>query len=303
MDKDKHKGEKTMIKALVTTACLMVAMAAGAADLTGTWQGDDGGTYYLRQSGSELHWYGEAAGNPPRWSNVFDGRISGNGVRGRWYDVPKGQTLGAGELALTVTAGGNVLEANRKTGGFGGSRWVRAGYQPQAVETKPMAPMAPAARVQPMPAASEDCISFDPDRVLVSQAQGRWKIVDGQHWMFDFGSNRDQARAAFRVIRHYRLNQSCFVGRPNPSLRYLLSNGKAPVGALRGEDCIGFDPQRIAVSQVGGHWKIVDGSHWMFDFGSKRQEAEQALTLIRRYGFTQSCFVGRPNPSFSYLRQ
>ena len=121
--------------------------------------------------------------------------------------------------------------------------------------------------------------------------------------MFDFGSNRDEARAAFRVIRHYRLNQSCFVGRPDPSLRYLLSNGKAPVGTLRGEDCIGFDPQRITVTQANGRWKIVDGDHWMFDFGNNRQEAEQALAVIRKYGFTQSCFVGRPQPSFSYLRK
>jgi hypothetical protein len=37
------------------------------------------------------------------------------------------------------------------------------------------------------------------------------------------GGNESEARQAEEVIRHYRLNRQCFVGRPNPGMTYWLS--------------------------------------------------------------------------------
>jgi hypothetical protein len=151
--------------------------------------------------------------------------------------------------------------------------------------------------------SGEDCVSFNPATSAVQQVNGRWKIVDGSHWVFDFGNKEIEARRAFDIIRHYGMNRSCFVGRPDPSFTYLLVSGNAPAGAMSGEDCVGFNPANVAVQQVNGRWKIVDGSHWMFDFGGNKTEAEQSLQLIKKHGFNHSCFVGRPDPSFSYLRK
>ena len=149
----------------------------------------------------------------------------------------------------------------------------------------------------------EDCVGFNPATTTVSQINGRWKIVDGSHWMFDFDSNEQEARQALAVIEHYGMNQSCFVGRPDPSFEYLLVSDVSPSGSMPGEDCISFNPSTSMVSQINGRWKIVDGSHWMFDFGSNEQEARQSLDIIQAHGFNHSCFVGRPDPSFTYLRQ
>jgi hypothetical protein len=84
---------------------------------------------------------------------------------------------------------------------------------------------------------------------------------------------------------------------------YLLVSGKAPVGSMPGEDCVAFNPRTATVKRIDGRWKIVDGSHWLFDFGVKKSEAMTALEIIKRHGFTQSCFVGRPNARFTYLRK
>ncbi len=46
------------------------------------------------------------------------------------------------------------------------------------------------------------------------------------------------------------------------------------------EDCISFNPQSAKVRQIQGKWKIVDGSHWMFDFGSNKREAKKALKEV-----------------------
>ena len=149
----------------------------------------------------------------------------------------------------------------------------------------------------------EDCVSFDPRTAEVKQIGGSWKIVDGSHWLFDFGKKADEAKKALAIIKRYRMNQSCFVGRPDPSFHYMLVSGGPPQGSYSGEDCVSFNPNTIQVKQIGGRWKIVDGSHYMFDFGSKQNEAKLALKIIKKYGFTRSCFVGRPDPSFTYLRR
>jgi hypothetical protein len=65
-------------------------------DLTGVWDCDDGGTYYLRQSGDTLWWFGEPSYEPGGWSNVAIGIISGDTIDLDWSDVPKGSTMNDG---------------------------------------------------------------------------------------------------------------------------------------------------------------------------------------------------------------
>ena len=160
-------------------------------------------------------------------------------------------------------------------------------------------------RVRPMATLQvrEDCVRFNWRNTEVRRINGSWKVVEGSHWIMDFGSNRNEARQAHRIIRHYRITSMCFVGRPDPSFTYFLSEGRAPAGAFSGEDSIAFDPHRIAVRKVNNRWKIIEGNHWMFDFGHNEREARQALALIRKYGFTRTCYVGRPNASMIYLRK
>lgn len=153
-------------------------------------------------------------------------------------------------------------------------------------------------------AIKEDCIAFNPNNIAVRKVNNRWKIIEGgNHWMFDFGNKRNEAVRAYKTIKHYGMNKSCFVGRPGPSFKYLLVNNRAPVGSMQGEDCVSFNPSTTKVRNVSGRWTIVDGNHLMFNFGSKRDEAIKSLKIIKKYNFTRSCFVGRPDPSFSYLRR
>jgi len=79
---------------------LLLTPASALADLTGKWDADDGGAYYLRQIGNQLHWYGERFPTHTRWSNVFHGDINGNRIDGRWVDVPKGRAGHSAQGAL-----------------------------------------------------------------------------------------------------------------------------------------------------------------------------------------------------------
>jgi len=280
---------------LLTAIVLAVATISTVwANLTGQWSCNDGGTYYLRQIGSRLHWYGEVGtGAQPAWTNVFNGSIRDGRITGQWADVPKGRSSGSGKLVLEINNRGTVLRSMEKTGGFKGSRWVRKKTAAAASRTLPQA----------QPEGGKDCLAFNSSAAGLQQINGRWKIVDGSHWLFDFGSDRAAAQKALQVITHYRMNRSCFIGQPDPSFIYLLAKGGVPEGPMAGEDCVAFDPAKIRVSKIKNRWKIVDGRRWLFDFGSNATEARQAQAIIRRFGFTRSCFVGRPEADFTYLRR
>lgn len=161
----------------------------------------------------------------------------------------------------------------------------------------------PSADAGSKPRARGDCVSFNPKRAEVRNVGGRWKIAEDRHWIMDFGAKEREARRAIRIIRKYGLDRQCFVGRPDPSMTYFLTRGRIPSGAMRGEDCVGFNPATIEVRRVKGRWKIVDGNHWIMDFGRNEREAQKAYSVFRRYGATRQCFVARPGPSMSYLRR
>ncbi len=84
------------------------------------------------------------------------------------------------------------------------------------------------------------------------------------------------------------------------TLFFFFHNGNA---AQLKEDCVRFNPDKIQVKYVNGHWKIVEGSHWIMDFGKKAKEATQALNIIKAYGYDRICYVGRPDPSMTYLKK
>lgn len=149
----------------------------------------------------------------------------------------------------------------------------------------------------------EDCIHFDPKETTVKNVNGRWKIVQGSHWLFDFAGNHPEAVRAHQIITHYGMNKVCYVGRPHPSMTYLLIGDVAPHGAYAGEDCLPFNPRELSVRHEDGQWLIAQGRESLLGFGSERDEARRALRLIKKYHFTRQCFVGRPEPSFSYFRR
>ena len=83
--------------------------------------------------------------------------------------------------------------------------------------------MAPV-RVPTLPTgAGEDCLAVNPANVEARNVGGAWKVVQGNQWMLDFGSNRAGAEEAVRIIQHHNLNRQCFVARPNPPMTYWLS--------------------------------------------------------------------------------
>ncbi len=130
-----------VLKACTTTALLAAALAFAscARNLTGTYIADDGGVYYVQQSGSTLWWAGLSL-DPQLplervwhrgldFTNVFRGTInSDNTIVGEWSDVSRGLTLNSGTLTVKIGSSGGVTRLTKltATGGFGATTWTKS---------------------------------------------------------------------------------------------------------------------------------------------------------------------------------
>jgi hypothetical protein len=96
---------------------------AQASTMTGVWNCNDGGVYFIRQVGNQIWWYGQSSDGGTTWSNVFQGTITGSKLIGSWADVPKGSIRGYGEITLRIS--GDRIQKISGGENFGGSLWSR----------------------------------------------------------------------------------------------------------------------------------------------------------------------------------
>src|SRR4051794_26536772 len=116
----------TLAAAILIT--ILSNVKAYAVDLTGYWKANDQGTYYMRQIGSVLWWYGslvDSVTHATVFSNVARGTISGKQIKLTWADVPPGPNRNNGILVLKIVSDIQLV-ATKRTGNFGGFSWRAA---------------------------------------------------------------------------------------------------------------------------------------------------------------------------------
>ena len=155
----------------------------------------------------------------------------------------------------------------------------------------------------PNPMPDEDCVGHNIDNLRLTRRGwwfwSRWLIADGDRQLFSFGRKRNEAQQALDIIRRYGFTNTCYIGRPNASMQYLRVGSSIPNNSNEGIDCVGFNPATTQLEQSGSTWRAVDGDHWIASFPNQ-EEAQHALAVIRHYNLNRQCFVGRPDPSFTF---
>lgn len=109
--------------AVAGTAAPASAMCVAASRFEGTWRGNDGGTYQMRQSGNRVTWIGRSGDGGRTWTHRFEGTRTGNVASGQWVDLPPGRIRSRGAISVRLERG--VITRISATGGFGGSRWTK----------------------------------------------------------------------------------------------------------------------------------------------------------------------------------
>jgi hypothetical protein len=112
---------------MVMAAALLLSTAGVSADndnLTGVWHTTGGVTFYVRQVGNQVWWFGEQAAVNPRWTNVATGTLNGDTLTVQWVDVPMGGTRNQGSLGLRVVAS-NHMVVSQNPDNFWNADWYR----------------------------------------------------------------------------------------------------------------------------------------------------------------------------------
>jgi hypothetical protein len=125
---------------------------AGVGELTGAWEGNDGGVYYIRQVGDCVWWFGTevedidpGATGQRGFANVASGRIVGTQIDLEWADVPLGNKVNGGGLTYAYDEANDRLTLTEQRGGgepFGGTLLTR--FEPPASTAASPSPPASA---------------------------------------------------------------------------------------------------------------------------------------------------------------
>jgi hypothetical protein len=162
----------------------------------------------------------------------------------------------------------------------------------------PVAAQSPAdAPTAEIPAVAENLLSFDPATLTLRWENSRWLLVAGEQLLKDFGPRQNEARQALRLLQDLNLNQYGTVGSPRPILEYWLADGQAPARFTPGLRRLTMDPATLRVEQMQAQWCLRDARMVFFNFGFHQREAEQALAIIAKYGFTDIGILGGAQPA------
>jgi len=71
------------------------------------------------------------------------------------------------------------------------------------------------------PLPIEDCIAIDPNALSVRNSGSHWTVLDGPSHAAFSAPTQAEAERIIEIVQRYSFTQSCYVGRPGPSMRYL----------------------------------------------------------------------------------
>jgi hypothetical protein len=69
---------------------------------------------------------------------------------------------------------------------------------------------------------------------------------------------------------------------------------------MPGEDCVETHPDKAHAALRGDDWTVVDGSREIYNYGSDKDGAQQAASIIKTLGFSRQCTFDRSNTPLSY---
>jgi hypothetical protein len=169
----------------------------------------------------------------------------------------------------------------------------------------------------------DNCISIS-NILVVKNMDSIWDLRNEEEEHLFYFPNLEEAEKTKIILEHYQTKFICkcgegfytnSLGEENTNaliMQYQLSSDSSGIGNKEinsytnsSEDCLPFDPEKlVAKRSLDGNWYLIEKpGHSMFGFGKNEEECVKALSVIKKYGYNQSCFVGRANPSFSYLKR
>ncbi|HUR55984.1 MAG TPA: hypothetical protein VMZ71_17745 [Gemmataceae bacterium] len=143
---------------------------------------------------------------------------------------------------------------------------------------------------------------LDGSRVTMKRDAGSWQVWNGAKLFRDLGASENDAKDLVRSLHAMHATEWVTIGgAARPVVEYGLVNGLPSVVAGFPKNVLHIDLQKVRVEAVKGVWCLRDDDHIHFNFGLRRQDADQTLAVIRKYGFNRVGQIGYPSVVMSYL--
>lgn len=147
----------------------------------------------------------------------------------------------------------------------------------------------------------ESLARIDPNTMSVRRVNDHWVVQNGTTTVRDFGTSRDDADEFVRVLRELRPNEWGSVGNPRVVVEYALTNGAAATPAFTPKTSVALDPMTLRAEAVRGVYVVRDDANILLNFGQAREDAEQAVAVIRKYKFNRIAQVGPAGSGATFL--
>jgi hypothetical protein len=142
------------------------------------------------------------------------------------------------------------------------------------------------------PAPPSDRVLFDWRQAQLRQVNGEWRLQAGSLTLARFGQNFREGQQALAALRHYRFTEQRRVG--EPAVIVYAAHARSPRGVLLGLPAERFQPEQLAVQQVGNNYALVQGQRVVLSMGASKPDAEKMLEVVKKQGFDRLCKIGEP---------
>lgn len=172
-----------------------------------------------------------------------------------------------------------------------------AAVSPRPASSPPPPGLSDGSAAAPVPADPplpypEAKVAFDAGAVTMKRVGGSWQVWVGPRPLKDLGDDEAGARDVVRVFRDLRPTEWAGIGAPRPVVEYGLTNGRPPATAGFPRVVVPIDLRTARVDAIKGVWCLRDDGNVLFNFGPHKADADQALAVVRRYGFNRVGAVG-----------
>jgi hypothetical protein len=147
----------------------------------------------------------------------------------------------------------------------------------------------------------ETLARIDANGMTARRVGDRWAVVNGFVTVRDFGKDEAAAAEFVKVLRDLRPTDWGTVGTARVVVEYGLTGGKAQQPAFTPKTSVAVDEATLRVESVRGVWVVRDDENILLNFGREQQDAEQAVGVIRKYGFNRIGQVGAAGSGVTFL--
>lgn len=147
----------------------------------------------------------------------------------------------------------------------------------------------------------ETLARIDANNLSARRSNDRWVVGNGLSVVRDFGTSRDDADEFVRVLRELRPTEWGTVGTGRVVVEYALTSGSAAVPAFAPKNCVSIDLASVRTEQARGVTVVRDDQTILLNFGQAREDAEQAVAVIRKYKFNRLGQVGPVGSGATFL--